>query len=351
MKTSRVTLTLLIVISLGMGVAKAEPWIAVKTGYNCSMCHTNPNGGGMRTEFGNAWAQMNMSARPISDDSKPWSGLLGPGLRIGGNVRADTTYHTIDGQEDRADMALSEGRVYLQIQPLPDLEIYFDQRIAPGGSLNREAYARHWFGERQWYIAAGRMYLPYGLRLEDDSAFVKQISGLNFTTPDTAVLLGREARQWNLQLVVSEGAQSLRGKALTARAEFVHSAWRGGASIHSNQTDFGERNMLSVFGGFRTGNIGWLAEIGRVEDTSLPDQSQEHDIGLLEANWFWRDGHNLKLTTELWQSDMGSTSRRQSMVWEYTPWPFTQIRVGGRVLSGRDIQEHELLFLQLHAFF
>ena len=62
--------------------------------------------------------------------------------------------------------------------------LYVDQRLAPGASTNAEAYGRLWFGGQRYYIKAGQMFLPYGLRLQDDSAFVRQVPGINFATPD-----------------------------------------------------------------------------------------------------------------------------------------------------------------------
>jgi hypothetical protein len=47
------------------------------------------------------------------------------------------------------------------------------------------------------------MYLPFGLRLQDQSAFVLAATGINMTTPDEGVEFGWEHGPWDAQLAVS----------------------------------------------------------------------------------------------------------------------------------------------------
>ena len=42
----------------------AEPYIALQTKLQCSVCHVNPTGGGMRTAFGQSFANNQLTYAP-----------------------------------------------------------------------------------------------------------------------------------------------------------------------------------------------------------------------------------------------------------------------------------------------
>ena len=97
--------------------------------------------------------------------------------------------------------------MYLGVTMIPDrLLFYMDEKVAPDAAVNREAWAMYRFGGERWYLRAGRMTLSYGLRLQDQQAFVRQVSGINMDTPDNGMELGYRAGPWDAQFAVSNGA-------------------------------------------------------------------------------------------------------------------------------------------------
>lgn len=346
---------------LCLPAANAEPWIAVQQGMKCASCHVSPTGGGMRNEYGNLYAQMTLAAQQLNAGDEQWTGRVNKYLAAGGNLRSSATFIDVPNQERQQEFAMEESRLYLQFSPLPGrVDIYMDQRVAPGGSLTLEAWTRFWSADHDWYLRAGQMYLPFGLRLEDDSAFVRQVSGINFTTPDRGVEFGWESARWSVQAAVSNGtaggAEIDTGKQVSLRAEHVRGSWRAGASVNVNDTDAGERNMQNVFAGLRTGPVAWLAEIDFITDDTLI-VGREQQVALLEANWLVRRGHNLKLTAEYFDPDVdfdAAEQNRYSVVWEYFPFQFVQLRLGARMYDGDplvDLQNREIVFLQLHGYY
>ena len=341
----------------------AEPYFAVQQGLKCGACHSSPTGGGLRNAFGNTWAQTTMAARTVDVGSQErWLGSVSRYLGIGTNVRANYNYVDIPDSEAISEFDLQEARLYVELSAIPDrLSVYLDQRVAPGSSSNREAYARYWFDDRRWYVRAGQMYLPFGLRLEDDTAFIREVPGINFDTPDRGVEVGLELGHISAQLALTNGTASgpedNRGKQVSLRGEYVESIWRFGASANFNDAEAGDRQMAGLFAGLRTGPIAWLAEADYIDDEGSETGERKQLVGLLEANWLIRQGQNLKVTAEYFEpdDDVDEDERtRFSGVWEWTPVQFVQLRVGVRVYDGipqNDNDNRKLAFAQVNAFF
>ncbi|MGH8204662.1 MAG: hypothetical protein ACREST_08640, partial [Steroidobacteraceae bacterium] len=184
---------------------------------------------------------------------------------------------------------------------------------------------------------------------------------IGFDTPDNGVEIGLETGAWSAQFAVSNGtaggAESDSGKQWTARAEHVSSSWRLGASASFNDGDAADRRLAALFAGLRTGPVAWLAEIDYVEDRGLPGGDLQRWVGLIEGNWTPRQGHNLKATIESFEPDTDVSDdeqERYSLVYEYTPFQYLQLRGGMRVydgVSGDALQNRRFGFIELHGFF
>lgn len=114
--------------------------------------------------------------------------------------------------------------------------------------------------------------------------------------------------------------------------------------------------MQSMFGGLRTGPIAWLAELSLIEDRG-PGGDRDFYATLLEGNWRFRKGHNLKVGYEYLEPDRGrdeDEQERYSLVWEYNPVQFVQSRVGVRRHNGIPnlaISNRDEVFAELHVYF
>jgi hypothetical protein len=342
--------------------ANAEPYLAAQMGLKCAQCHTNPTGGGMRNVFGNVFSQTQLAARRLGTDEEMWNGQVMKFLSVGGNARANWNFNEVPDAGGSNDFAVEEARAYLDFGVIPNrLSVYLDQRFAPGNSTNLEANVRYWITENEIYVKAGRMYQPFGYRFEDDNTFVRSLSGINMQAPDEGFEVGFEKGSWTSQLAFSNGTggapEGDEGKQVAARTEYVRSTWRAGVSAVSNHTDAGDRIGAGLFGAVRAGPVVLLGEVDWFDDDSIGAAGRQLMASLVEADWKLSQGHNLKLSFEWFEPNQDvdeDEQTRSSLVYEWSPIQFVQLRAGVRVYDGipqNDLQNRKQAFLQLHGFF
>ncbi len=352
----------LLVAAIAVPAAHAEPYLAVSKGMHCGGCHTNPAGGGMRNAYGNVFAQTELAAERAGQREGLWTGEVTDWLATGANLRGSYAYVDTPNADSVSEFDVTRGTVYAQANLIPGrLSVYVDQQVAPGSSLNREAYVRlHGPGGRL-HLTAGQFYLPYGLRLQDDTAFVRQATGINFTNPDRGVQFGYDSGPWSGQFAVTNGTGGGRetdtGKQLSLLGVFVQPYWRLGVSLNANDDDAGDRQMQGVFAGLKTGPVAWLFEVDRISDDLPGGETRDAIAGLVEGNWLFRKGHNLKASYDYLDPDDDVSENHQvrwSLIWEYSPIQFLQGRFGVRVYDGipqNDRDNRDEFFAELHGFF
>ncbi len=364
-KTVRIRslITAAALLFVASATAYAEPYLAVFKGMQCSACHVHPGGGGKRSAYGNAFSQTEMPATRIGGEEPGlWTGELSRWFSVGGNLRAEYRYIDTPNQDETSEFDVSRGTVYLESNLNPGrLQLYVDQQYAPSGSLNREAYVRVNSSDRKWLLVAGQFYLPYGLRLQDDSAFVRQATGITFANPDRGLQLGYESGPWSTLASITNGtggsSETDTGKQVSLLSTYVQSSWRFGLSLNVNDADAGDREMAGLFTGLRTGPIVWLVEIDWIQDEQPSGPTIDSVAGLIEANWLHRPGHNLKFSYDYLDPDKDVSEDHQvrwTAIYEYTPFQFVQARLGVHVYDGIpqvDRQNRDEFFLELHAFF
>ncbi|MCJ8319267.1 MAG: OprO/OprP family phosphate-selective porin [Colwellia sp.] len=349
-----IKLTLLLAL-IFTAAAFSEPYIAIQTGYQCGMCHTNPTGGGQRTPFGNQFAIQQLTSGSISATNAAWTGMLNDVISIGGNARMSASQLTVDDKDDNVDFGVERASLYLNFNLSEQVSFYLDQQVAPSTSINRELWAR--INHDNWYLKAGKIFTPFGWRIEDDSAFIRQVTGINFNSGDMGIEVGFTGEHINFQLAATNGNGGASdiddNKQLTSRLVWIETDWRVGFSLYNNNTKFGERNMYGIFAGAKLWIISWLFEYDVIKDTGFDNLDITQDLALIEANVLLLQGHNLKLTFET--LILAQENRdRLSIVYEYFPIAFTQIRAGFRYQESDNdlaIADSEESFVELHIFF
>jgi hypothetical protein len=341
--------------------SRAEPYLATRMGLKCVNCHVNPTGGGLRNDYGMVFATTILPAQPFSGEKPAWTGRVSDLLRIGGDLRGDGTWIKVPHQANQHDFNLDQARLYADLTLIPQrLGLYVDEQVAPGAAQTMEAYVRYGDIGNGLYLKGGKFYLPFGWRLQDNTAFVREVSGINMATPDSGLELGYESGKWSAQFDLTNGAANSgqsSGYETTAQLAWVESRWRGGVAGSFTRADAGNREAGGLFAGLRTGTIVWLGEADLVRDEGFPGGARKLLAALGEADWEVRRGHNVKLTGEFFDPDRNVSNdaqNRWSLLYEFTPIPFVQLRAGFRRYEGipqNDLQNRREGFIELHGFF
>ena len=364
-------------IHWGVSSVSAEPYLALQEGYKCSKCHVNMTGGGKRTDFANIYVQTRLAneffdwrrfgkkpdddekENPAKTDSQSsfFSGRLNDYIAIGGDFRALFEKTSPPSGTGTETFNQRKQNIYLEVNLIPD-HVTFYQTLAGGGD------AQEIFGllkgevkELPYYVKVGQFFLPYGLRLQDDTAFTRAATGFTYGTSDVGVEFGFEPGSWSLQVAATNGTgsslESNRSKRVTSSLAYVRKLFRLGGSYSTNKDAQGVETVISgINGGVQLGRVGILAE-GAVIDGSGVEQR----VSIVEFNLLLSRGNNLKFSYEYHDPDrkiFENARERYSVVYEPFLNQFTQLRVGYR--DNRGIPQNpgfntNLYFVELHLFF
>ena len=365
-------------IHWGVSSVTAEPYLAIQEGYKCSKCHVNMTGGGKRTDFANIYAQTRLANEffdwrrfskkpdedadkdnPVKTDSQSsfFSGRLNEYIAIGGDFRMLLEETRPPGGPSKQEFNQSKQNIYLEVDLVPDHVIFYETLAGGGDAQEIFALLKGEVKEVPYYFKVGQFFLPYGLRLQDDSAFTRATTGFTYGTSDVGVEFGLEPGSWTLQIAATNGTGSSletnRSKRLTSSLAYVRKLFRVGGSYSTNKDAQGVETVISgINGGVQLGRVGILAEGAVIDDSKV-----EQRVSILEFNFLLSRGNNLKFSYEYHDPDrklFENARERYSVVYEPFLNQFTQIRVGYR--DNRGIPQSpgfntNLYFVELHLFF
>jgi len=301
------------VLSLPL-LATAEPHFAYQGGYKCSACHVNQTGGGKRNAFGQLYPQTEL--RPLwlkaAEKSGDLSSQLGSSVSLGADFTAlhKTTFavdetgtpagaaETTFSQPAQNGFDISTGQLYLEISLAPEvLTLYLDEIFTPAGAQSREAFVLWQQLPLNGYLKAGRLLLPFGIRVWDDETFTRQVTGFNFDNQDLGVELGLESGITSFNVALSNGTQGARDNNQAKALSAVGSVYLGrlilGGSAAFNKAQGLKRLALGPFGGFHVGALTAMAEVDWLRDQGEAEQQQL--VAYANIDYWVQQGLNLRL--------------------------------------------------------
>jgi hypothetical protein len=358
-----------------LGVASqavAEPYLAVREGYKCSACHVNMTGGGMRTSFVSAHAREILHYpdwfAQLTKPADAFTGEINQYVGLGSDVRTSLTFITQDDPDKNGevnnnqafrshlqttDISVYEAVGYLNVNLIPDLlNVYLDERFAPSVDT-REVFGML---SLPWdiYLKGGKMFLPYGLELQDDNAFIRggrngsATTGFSFFVSQPAFELGWEPGPMAFAAAVSQGVVNDRDVQLTGTDYFmftdvpiVRSVLAGVSGTYNGGST--QTSLVGFFTGF---NLAAFTGLGEVDfgHTSFPVTTSGQTTGRVNTGTFetYVEGNYLAFD---WLNVKAA--------FDYADWDGTLPRVGSdgenRVSFG--LEPFLCRFIQVRTFY
>jgi len=321
--------------------ASSLPRFSVEQQTACRTCHVNPNGGGMRTEFGNHAVALHELCLPSTKEKiapHVASPRVAPGLLVGFDAR----YLVMDD----GSIFRMQTDAYADFNPFSAL--HYHVRIGAEGIS--ENYGLLYFNDERYYVKAGRFYPAYGLRNADHTAFVRERTGHLPGLYLDGLSVGADIRGVN---VVAEGfdvgGRGIYGVHLYGVRNMDKLGLLAGASLRLSEQIQGGNGQFphsrSIFGGLsydRFTLLGELDAVGRAPDTLVAYANLttrlEHGLYLVgEYNFFDED-----------RDRKGRVHEFLRLSAEVFPVPFVQFRPSYTRYTRGDLSGTDDFFVQMH---
>ena len=327
---------LLAVLSFRPPAAVALPLYASREGATCVTCHFDPNGGGMRNEFGFYYGKN----RHSMGEEEKWANVtvtpqVNDWIRLGLDTRFMYYVSHVQSSTTTSTFLPMEGQVRIGISPLENLTIIGTQGIVvesgyPDSYVARELYALFHGFKHGLYFQAGRFRSPFGLRQEDHTSFTRQYLAFDSQREDAGVEVGAAGKHWFGQFAATNGGEPFgeNAGAFAAKVGRATRAFQLGLSgyvrTHSTAEDV---QSWSAYASTTRGPFTLLGEYVGGDLGSGGDQAS-----FLELVYRASRGMNLRAKVDEYNPDVAGVDKfyRYLAEVDLNPMPFTNIKLSYR---------------------
>jgi len=321
----------------------ALPLYASRGGVTCNTCHIDPNGGGIRNEFGFTFLKNRHSIEP----EERWANLtvdpkLNDWITVGLDVRVLYLAEHVNGGETFGTSTFfpMQGQVNLAVQPHEHLTLVashglvVDEPGFPTGYVARELYGMIEELPGETYARVGRFRLPFGLRQDDHTSFTRDTDFLIYDSQKDAagIEIGKIGVHTFAQLSAVNDDEPFAGRVerFAGKVGYVSKAFQAGLSgFHQDPVT---ADFWSLYASATRGHrLSLIAEYagGTNHDIAYPNREA------LFAELDYRAAHGLNLMAKFDYADnvkdfAGGLKRRYTAEVDINPVPFVETKLSYR---------------------
>ena len=335
----------------------ALPRYAIQEGVSCSSCHVNPTGAGKRNDQGGFFFTQDLSlAKNKNLSPKEVQGRLSPFAAIGADLRMHDT--TTFGNPKTNNFNIPQGSFYAELDAGKYVTGYLDQDFV--NTVSREAFVLLHDLPTGMYVKAGKMNLPFGLRLDDDTSFIRTNLNMTYANQDVGAEFGIAPGPFEGAIAISNGNPGTNGdenlaKAVTTDWEWTAKNGRLGTSFQWNRRSKIRLLQGGVHGGFKVGPVIWLGEIDLQQSHVLATRANTSLLaGYGEIDWQVLQGLYLKSVYDYLDPDTNIAHNSQYRVglgFDLYPLPHTQFSLLYRINVGAGGAGDDQFLAKIHFFF
>ncbi|HLQ66153.1 MAG TPA: hypothetical protein VK123_02865 [Candidatus Limnocylindrales bacterium] len=347
--------------------AAALPRYASREGATCVTCHVDPNGGGIRNEFGFAYLRNRHSVEPetrwanLTVDPKlnEWI-TLGLDMRVmyyashlaGGPTLGNSTFFPMEGQVNVAVMP------HEHLTLVASHGLVVDEPGFPAGYVARELYGKFDGLPGDTYARVGRFRIPFGLRQDDHTSFVRSTPFLPYDSQksDAGLELGWVGSRDFAQLSVTDGSAPFSERAQTIAAKLGRATtWyqAGLSGFHRYSDALGQRwDRWALYASGTRGPMTLLAEAAFGTDKNPAGGKTNSEAMFAEMDYRLQRGLNLKGKLDLLDDRGGPIDPTRRYVGEVdvNPVPFAEVQLSYRYYDAPSGNSQEYIALFYFPF-
>ncbi len=345
-------LYLALAATLGAGLltpsrGAAMPLYASREGKTCIACHYDPNGGGMRNDFGFLYCKN----RHGLDTEQKWANVtVDPRLNEWVAIGLDTRLLYI-ASHSKGGPTLStstffpmQGQLNIAITPHDNLTVVMSRGITidPDAFTARELYGLIHELPHDLYAKLGRFRLPFGLRQDDHTSYVRSIDFLPYSSQadDAGIEVGSAGPTYFGQLSFTNGSGTISGERAQTLAAKIGTARRplsaGISGFHRYVEASGARHdRWAIYGMSTWQKLTFIGEFdgGTTDEPLFLGGDRNLWAAFAELDYRLARGVNVRGKVDYLDPNKdapGDLYRRWLVEADFAPVPFTELKLSYR---------------------